>query len=93
VGTEPDAELTPAAAKGLAADGLAPTLARPRPVTLHDVATAGRIVSFGCDLTPWLRGGERLERWDVPAVGDGYAAARDAIVARLERLVGEMVAR
>jgi protein-tyrosine-phosphatase len=96
VGTEPDGELTPAAAKGLAADGLAPTIARPRPVTLHDVATAVRIVSFGCDLEPWLRapgraGGPRqIDRWDVPAVGEGYAAARDAIVARLERLAAEM---
>jgi len=85
-GTEPEAELTPGAAKGLAADGLAPTIPRPRPVTLHDVATADHIVSFGCDLGPWLRAGTKVERWDVPAISDGYGAARDAIVARLEDL-------
>src|SRR5213594_1926335 len=73
-------------AKGLAADGLAPSIARPRPVTLHDVASADHIVSFGCDLGPWLRGAQKVERWDVPAISDGYGAARDAIVARLEDL-------
>ena len=36
-GTEPDAELTPAAVKGLADDGLIPAPGRPRPVTLHDL--------------------------------------------------------
>ena len=50
-GTEPDPELTPAAVKGLAGDGLIPVPARPRPVTLHDLRTATRIVSFGCDVT------------------------------------------
>jgi protein-tyrosine-phosphatase len=84
-GTEPDAELTPAAVTGLAGDGLAARPSRPRPVTLHDLATATRVVTFGCDVgadaTP-------VERWDdVPAVSDGYAAARDRIVARVDQLV------
>ena len=43
-------------------------------------------MSFGCDLGPWLRGAQKVERWDVPAISDGYGAARDAIVARLEDL-------
>src|SRR5499426_405475 len=44
-GTEPDPELAPGAVKGLAADGLTATPARPRPVTLHDRETAARIVA------------------------------------------------
>src|SRR2546429_1573803 len=28
----------------------------------HDVASADHIVSFGCDLGPWLRGAQKVER-------------------------------
>src|ERR687891_1509571 len=51
-GTEPDADLIPGAVKGLAGDGLPATPARPRPVTLYDLDSATRVVSFGCELTP-----------------------------------------
>jgi protein-tyrosine-phosphatase len=89
-GTEPDAELAPAAVKGLAGDGLTAAPARPRPVTLYDLESAARVVSFGCDVA--ASKGRRVEQWDVPAVSDGYAAARDRIVARVERLLGELTA-
>ena len=89
-GTEPDAELAPGAVKGLAGDGLAPSPSRPRPVTLYDLASASRIVSFGCDVAPAK--GQRVDQWDVPAVSDGYAVARDRIVAHVERLVSELAA-
>ena len=88
VGTEPDPQLAPGAVKGLAGDGLAAGLARPRPVTLYDLDTATRVVSFGCDVVSAR--GQRVEQWDVPAVSEGYAAARDRIVANVERLVGEL---
>jgi protein-tyrosine-phosphatase len=89
-GIEPDAELAPGAVKGLAADGLAAAPTRPRPVTLHDLNAAARVVSFGCDVTPAK--GQRIDQWDVPAVSDGYTAARDRIVANVERLVSELAA-
>jgi protein-tyrosine-phosphatase len=90
-GTEPDPVLTPAAVTGLAGDGLVARPGRPRPMTLYDLAAAARVVSFGCEVdaaaTP-------MERWDdVPAVSEGYAAARDRIVARVERLVAELAGR
>jgi len=87
-GTEPDPQLAPGAVKGLAGDGLAPALTRPRPVTLYDLDSAVRIVSFGCEIAPTR--GQRVEQWDVPAVSDGYAAARDRIVANVERLVADL---
>jgi protein-tyrosine-phosphatase len=88
-GTEPDPELGPGAVKGLAGEGLRAQPGRPRPVTLHDLRTATRVVSFGCDVTP--AAGQPVDRWDdVPNVSDGYAAARDRIVARVERLVAEL---
>src|SRR5262249_6733238 len=89
-GTEPDAELSPAAVQGLAGDGLAAAPRRPRPVTLYDLAAATRVVSFRCDLVPAR--GQRVEQWDVPAVGEGYAVARDRITAHVERLVSELEA-
>jgi protein-tyrosine-phosphatase len=87
-GTEPDPQLAPGAVKGLAGDGLPPTPGRPRPVTLYDLESATRVVSFGCAVTP--RQGQRVDQWDVPAVSDGYEAARDRIVANVERLVAEL---
>ena len=87
-GTEPDQELATAAVKGLAGDGLAPTPARPRPITLYDLDTATRVISFGCEVVPAR--GQRVEQWEVPAVSDGYTAARDRIVANVERLVTEL---
>jgi protein-tyrosine-phosphatase len=87
-GTEPDPELGPAAVKGLADDGLKPAPARPRPLTVYDLESATRVVSFGCDVTPAR--GQRVEQWDVPAVSEGYAAARDRIVANVERLVADL---
>jgi protein-tyrosine-phosphatase len=87
-GTEPDPQLAPGAVKGLTGDGLQPTPARPRPVTLYDLQSAARVVSFGCDVTP--RQGQHVDQWDVPAVSDGYEAARDRIVANVERLVAEL---
>ena len=90
VGTEPDPELAPSAVKGLAGDGLAAAPSRPRPVTRYDLQRATRVVSFGCELAPTR--GQKVDQWDVPAVGDGYAAARDRIVTNVERLVAELAA-
>jgi protein-tyrosine-phosphatase len=87
-GTEPDPQLAPGAVKGLAGDGLEPAPARPRPLTLYDLESATRVVSFGCEVKPAR--GQRVDQWDVPAVSEGYAAARDRIVANVERLVAEL---
>lgn len=89
-GTEPEPALAPAAVAGLAADGMRPPLGRPRAVTLYDLDRATRVVSFGCDITPAK--GQRVDRWEVPAVSDGYGVARDWIAARVERLVEELAA-
>jgi hypothetical protein len=90
-GTEPDATLTPAAVQGLAAEGLAARPVRPRPVTLYDLRRAARVVTFGCTVDA---GAVPVERWDdVPAVSEGYGPARDHIVARVERLAGELAGR
>ena len=63
---------------------------RPRPVTLYDLTRATRVVSFGCEVA--VGPDRRAEQWEVPAVSDGYAAARDQIVAKVERLVSDLAA-
>jgi protein-tyrosine-phosphatase len=89
-GTEPDPELTPTAVAGLRAEGIDTLGERPRRVTADDIARASRVVSFGCDLGA-LAPGAAVERWDdVPAVGENYRAARDAIVARLPPLLATL---
>jgi protein-tyrosine-phosphatase len=90
-GTEPDAELGPKAVKGLAGDGLQAAPARPRPVTLYDLQSASRIVSFGCDVTP--KAGVPVDQWDVPNISDGYEAARDLIVEKVARLVADLAGK
>ncbi|OLB96758.1 MAG: hypothetical protein AUH30_11810 [Candidatus Rokubacteria bacterium 13_1_40CM_68_15] len=87
-GTEPDPQLAAGTVKGLAGEGLTATPARPRPLTLYDLDSATRMVSFGCDVVP--AHGQPVEQWEVPAVSDGYEKARDRIVANVERLVGEL---
>ena len=62
----------------------------PRPATSQALADSGRIVAFGCDLGALAPAGVPVEQWaDVPAVSDGYAAARAAIAARLPQLLGD----
>ena len=89
-GTEPDPELAPAAVRGLAGEGLRAALSRPRPVTLYDLESATRVISFECDITSAR--GQQVEQWDVPVVSDGYTAARNRIVANVERLVADLAA-
>lgn len=86
-GTHPDAELSAKTVSGLAEDGLTPEESIPRKLTGEDLESAQRIVSF-CDLPDEYHQKSNVERWDdIPAVGEDYQKARDAIVARLETLI------
>ena len=90
-GIEPDDSVPPHVIAGLAADGLQFVPTTPRLVTQQLSERANHIVSFGCDLTT-VAAPERVLVWnDVPAVSEGYARARDAIVARLEPLLDAIV--
>ena len=90
-GLEPDAEISPGAAAGLLGEGIDVRAQRPRLVTTADLAGAWRVIAFGCDLGPLVPRGVPVEQWpEIPAVGDGYAAARERIAARVARLVDEL---
>ena len=87
-GTEPDAELAPGAVKGLAGGRARGRAGAAAAGHAYDLDSAARIVSFGCDVTPAK--GQPIDQWDVPAVSDGYEAARERIVDQVERLVAEL---
>ena len=79
-GTNPDDELSPQAIEGLRKDYLSPTESVPQKLTLADMQSAQRVVTF-CDLPVEYQVQVSLERWDdVPSVSENYAEARDAIV-------------
>ena len=88
VGVEPDPEIPPKVVQGLLEDGIDVRGRRPRPVTGAALAKACHVVSFACDLGEMVPPGLPIERWDdVPAVSDGFGAARDIIVRRLPPLL------
>ncbi len=89
-GVEPDASIPPNVVSGLGADGIDVSGARPRDAAAVDFAGATRVVAFGCDV-PGVPAGVPIEQWaDVPAVSDDFGRSRDAIVARVERLVADL---
>lgn len=89
-GTHPDAELGPKAVEGLREDGLTPLESVPQKILLADVESAIHIVSF-CEIPEEFKNKVTTESWaDVPAVSDGYEAARDAIVKHINHLVSSL---
>jgi hypothetical protein len=87
-GIEPDEVVPPPVVTGLARDGFDVRTYVPRALSAEQVASATRVVSFGCDLSDVVSGPSAIERWDgLPLVSDGYATARDAIVARVAELL------
>ena len=92
-GVEPDPEVPPHVLAGLAADGINHVAPPPRPASDEVIAAADIVVSFGCDITipREVLSRAQLIRWDdVPAVSDGYAPARDAIVAKVCALLAQI---
>jgi hypothetical protein len=75
---------------GLLAEGIDVRGFVPTRLTQSDLAGAWRIVSFGPRLLSLLPPGASFEHWsDVPAVSDGFKAARNAMLPGLRRLIDE----
>ncbi|HJR82073.1 MAG TPA: hypothetical protein VJ821_18510 [Anaerolineales bacterium] len=86
-GTYPDEELSPQTLKGLAKEGLTPTESVPQKLTVTELQSAQRVITF-CDLPaeyPQQTPGERWE--DVPPVSENYETARDVIVERIHQML------
>ena len=72
---------------GLRDDGLTPTEVVPQKLSLADVESAQRIITF-CELPAEYRQKASVEQWDsVPPVSEDYQKARDAIVERINQLL------
>ena len=86
-GTNPDAELSPKSIQGLEGDGLVPAEFAPQRLTLEEVESAERIVSF-CELPKEFQDRTPIERWNnVPPVSEDYEKARDVIVQYINQLL------
>lgn len=86
-GTSPDAEISPKTIQGLEGDSVAPTESGPKRLTLEEVESAQRIISF-CELPKEFQGEAPIERWNnVPPVSEAYEKAREAIVQGIYRLL------
>lgn len=89
-GTDPDAEIATNAEVGLRADGLVADERSPAKLTQADAAGADRVVTF-YELPETYATAVPVERWDgVSPVSENYEKARDEIVERLRRLLGEL---
>ena len=87
-GIEPDAEVSAAAAGGLLAEGLDVRGNRPRALTPGDLVGASRVIAFGCDISEMVPPGVPVEQWaEIPAVSNGYARARAAVVSHFPALL------
>lgn len=90
-GTSPDASLSPVAREGLRRDGFDVSASTPAPVTPDDLRQAERVIVMGCPLPGRAAVAGKVTDWDgVPGPGGGYDAARDAIRARVEKLVADL---
>jgi arsenate reductase len=87
-GTDPDAEIHPAAVAGLAGDALHPA-ALPDRLSPADVESAEAVVAFS-PLPVGYASHAPVRLWNVPAVSEGYGRARDEIVARVRELLAEL---
>jgi len=91
-GTEPDDSVPAHVVAAMRSDGCDVSRYRPQRLNREIATFAFAAITFEPDLSPYLPEGCPVERWTVPAVSDGYAAARDAIRERVERLITRLAA-
>ena len=92
-GVAPDSTTVPAAIiEGLRADGFDVSSFHPTTLAASDVTAAHRVVLISTELPSGIPAGARQpERWiDVPPASTNYAAAREALKARVRALLNEL---
>lgn len=90
-GTILDQTFAPVAVSGLLRDGIALEESAPKKITLAEIESAKRVVSF-CNLPAEEYGNlSHIEYWQgVPPVSEDYETARDIILERLNTLIEEI---
>jgi protein-tyrosine-phosphatase len=90
-GTSPAPRLQPETVAGLQGDGMQVEQAPPRLVTPEDVRDSSVVVTIDVPDEPAYLRTTKLREWNgVPAVSEGYAAARDDLQRRVQRLLVEL---
>ncbi len=89
-GTLPDDEIASAAAEGMRRDGLTGLESKPQKLGIDDFDHAVRVITF-CPLPSNCFSRAPLEDWsDIPPVSGGYEQSREALNARIGRLLDEL---
>lgn len=88
-GIAPQSDLSEAVVAGLQKDGTAFSREKPRGLTNQDASNAVRIVAF-CPIPGSFPRTVRIDSFGVPAPKDGYDRSRDAILAHVKKLIGEL---
>lgn len=92
-GVTPDPAMMPEAVDGLRADGLTAAQKTPVGVSRDDVERAAIVVAFD-PIPPDIAADSPIQEWDgMPGVRAGYAAARDAMLPRIDALLDELARR
>lgn len=92
-GTDPQAELSVSALKGLKDDGVEVPDGRPTLISTADAAAATHIFAIGCTLPAQVKASGKANDWsDVPD-GQGYGPMRDAIRKHVETLLDELTTK
>jgi protein-tyrosine-phosphatase len=76
--------------KGLAADGLPIPEGVPLQLSAQDIREASRVITLGISRPVAGTEGKSQDWADVPTIGDGYAAARDATQRHVTELIDEL---
>src|SRR5215468_8537845 len=89
-GTDPDKSVPPHVVAGMRGDGYDVSARTPLRLTRALAASARVAISFEPELAEYVPPSCVVERWNVPAVSDDYAIARDAIKARVDGLLSKL---
>ena len=87
-GTTPDETLSPKAVNGLMEDGLQTTESTPQKLSLTEIKSANKLITF-CNLSDEeYHHAVEVEQWEnIPPVSENYQIARDAILEKLNSLI------
>jgi arsenate reductase (thioredoxin) len=87
-GCEPDPSIPPHVIDGLGRKGFDVSGRTPVAVSAPTLATADRVIAFGCDIASSAAQGRPLEQWsDCPAVSEDFELAWSYITARIDRML------
>ena len=91
-GLTPETPVPPAIADKLRGDGFDVSRFEPRAFSPADLDGAARVVLIGAEPPAWAtRPGSPLEKWDgIPPASESYPASRDAMRARIEKLLRDL---